>query len=192
MFGGSGATAQLVALTLYTDAFIIRGSIETRQRRITDILNGSDEPFLILSDVTTDEFGPSGHTVRAEYAQINLSSTLFAVAHTVIQAIPELRTVKSPLPALISIPPFKISGQIHLLPRDGLRAGLGDLVGRFLPVTDATYWSDSLGEARTSAAIVAVNHARAQILAPHREADPWAGMPAADSVPRELPPDSGW
>ncbi len=27
--------------------------------------------------------------------------------------------------------------------------------------------------------MVAVNHARAQILAPHREADPWAGLDRA-------------
>jgi hypothetical protein len=43
-------------------------------------------------------------------------------------------------------------------------------------VTEATYWSDTVGEARTSASMVAFNHRRAQILAPHREVDPWAGL----------------
>ena len=43
-------------------------------------------------------------------------------------------------------------------------------------MTDATYWSDTVGEARQSAPMVAVNHSRAQILAPHREVDPWAGL----------------
>jgi hypothetical protein len=43
-------------------------------------------------------------------------------------------------------------------------------------VTDAVYWSDSAGEARQTAAVVAINHRRAQILAPHREVDPWAGL----------------
>ena len=51
-----------------------------------------------------------------------------------------------------------------------------ELTGRFVPVTDATYWSDSIGEARATAAMVAINHQRAQILAPHREVDPWAGL----------------
>jgi hypothetical protein len=57
-----------------------------------------------------------------------------------------------------------------------LRQALDELVGRFLPVTEATYWSDRVGEARTTALVVAVNHNRAQILAPHREVDPWAGL----------------
>jgi len=194
MLSGIGGGARIVVLTLYTDAFVIRGSIETRQRRVTDILNASDEPFLVLSDVTTVEFGPVGETVRADFAQVNLASTLFAVADTAVEPVPELRMMKAPQQALISIPPFKVLSNIHLMPTQGLREALGELVGRFLPVTDATFWSDALGEPRTSAAIVAVNHARAQILAPHRAVDPWAGMPAADSKPVGLPPedDPGW
>jgi hypothetical protein len=57
-------------------------------------------------------------------------------------------------------------------------------------VTDATYWSDSLGEARTAALLVAVNHERAQLMAPHREVDPWAGLDrpsSAASAPVEEP-----
>ena len=46
-------------------------------------------------------------------------------------------------------------------------------------MTDAEYWSDRVGEARQQAAMLAVNHARAQIMAPHREADPWAGLDRA-------------
>jgi hypothetical protein len=48
-----------------------------------------------------------------------------------------------------------------------------------VPVTDATYWSDTLGEARESAELVVVNHSLAQILAPHRELDPWVGLPGS-------------
>lgn len=194
MLSGIGGTAQIVVLTLYTDAFVIRGSIDTRQRRVTDILNASDEPFLVLSDVTTVEFGPTGETVRADFAQVNLASTLFAVADTAVEPVPELRMMKAPQQAFISIPPFKVLGAIHLMPNKALREALGELVGRFLPVTDAAFWSDALGEPRTSAAIVAVNHARAQILAPHRAVDPWAGMPAADSTPMGLSRDDdpGW
>lgn len=176
MFEGVGGDPLVVALTLYTDAFVVRGSIQTRQRRVTDIVNTTDEPFLVLSDVTTDEFGARGETVRADYAQVNLASVLFAVADTTVEALPELRTPKTPELAHISIPPFKVLGHIHLLPIGDLRSALRELTGRFLPVTDATYWSDSLGEGRRTAPIVAVNHARAQILAPHRVVDPWAGL----------------
>lgn len=184
-FGGSQSSVQL---TLYTDAFVIRGTIETRQRRITDILNEAHDPFLVLADVTVDEFGPRGASSTADHAQINLASVLFAVADSSVEAVPELRTPKVAEVAMIAIPPFRVTGRIHLLPERDLGAALRELHGTFLPVTDAAYWSDTLGEARTTAALVAVNHARAQILAPHREVDPWAGLgPADPASPPEAP-----
>lgn len=166
----------VVSLTLYTDAFVIRGTVATRQRRISDILNNAEENFLVLGDVSSDEFGSRGETLRAEFAQINLASVLFAVADTAVETPPELRTPKVPEEALLSVPPFKVTGHIHLMPERNLREALNELTGRFLPVTGAAFWSDVLGEARQTAELVAVNHARAQILAPHRFVDPWADL----------------
>jgi hypothetical protein len=171
-----GGVVNDVQLTLYTDALVIRGSVRTRQARITDILNLADEEFLVLSDAIVDEFGTRDLATRTEFAQVNLSSVLFAVADTPVEARPDLRTPKVPEQAMISITPFRLTGRIHLMPERDLREALSELTGRFLPVTDATYWSDTVGEARNSAPMVAVNHGRAQILAPHREADPWAGL----------------
>lgn len=193
MFDGMGLP-QAVALTLYTDAFVIRGMLATRQRRITDMLNTADERFLVLSDVSSDEFGTRGETIRAEFAQVNLASVLFAVAESPVDPAPEMRTPKIAEQALISVPPFKVTGRIHLLPERSLRDALSELTGHFLPVTDAAFWSDTLGEARTQAALVAVNHERAQILAPHQIVDPWAGLdrPPGDSVPPAQPEDTPW
>lgn len=171
-----GGEPTLVQLTLYTDAFVIRGTIRTRQARITDILNGADEEFLVLSDAFIDEYGTRSIALRTEFAQVNLNAVLFAVADTTVEARPDLRTPKVPEQALISIPPFRVTGRIHLMPERDLREALSELTGRFIPVTEATYWSDTVGEARATAPMVAVNHQRAQILAPHREADPWAGL----------------
>ena len=173
------------------------------------MLNDAPEPFLVLSDVTTDEFGARGETIKAEYAQVNLASVLFATADDIIEPVPELRTPKNPEEARISIPPFKIVGKVHLLPVPNLREALGELMGAFIPITEATYWSDSLGEARQTSQLVAINHARAQILAPHRVVDPWAGLggsasadaaggqaPAPEPVASETPPPTpgelGW
>lgn len=176
MLSGIAGDEQRLGVTLYTDAFVVRGQIATRHRRITDILNQPDHDFVVLNDVTLDEFGSRSSAVRAEFAQINLAAVLFAIADNPVQPIPELRTPKIPEQALISIPPFKITGRIHLLPERDLRDALEELTGRFLPVTDATYWSESVGEARTSTQLIAFNHSRAQILAPHREVDPWEGI----------------
>lgn len=177
-----------VELTLYTDALITRGWVRTRQHRVTDILNHAEDPFLILEDVTVEELGDRGAPIRADVAQINLESVLFAVADVPIEPSPELRTPKKPTEAIVSVPPFRITGTIHLLPGEPtLREALHELTGRFLPVTDATYWSDRLGEARKTALLVAVNHERTQILAQHKEVDPWAGLGAP--APSTPPPD---
>ncbi len=193
MFDSLGGSVQQVRLTLYTDSFVVRGVITTRQRRVTDMLNMADERFLVLSDVTTDEFGTHGEQLRAEFAQINLASVLFAVVNEPVAPAPELRTPKIPEEALISIPPFKVTGHIHLMPERSLRDALSELTGHFLPVTSATYWSDTLDEARATAELLAVNHERAQILAPHRVTDPWVGLDTPGSPAPEPPPEpTGW
>ncbi|MEO5940369.1 MAG: hypothetical protein ABIZ72_05370 [Candidatus Limnocylindrales bacterium] len=171
-----GGELNLVSLTLYTDAFVIRGSIRSRQGRLSDILNQADEDFLVLSDTVVDEYGARGTPVRSEFAQVNLGAVLFAVADTTVEARPDLRTPKVPEQALISIPPVRVTGRVHILPERDLRMALSELTGRFIPVTDATYWSDSVGEARATAPMVAINHNRAQIFAPHREVDVWGGL----------------
>jgi hypothetical protein len=176
MFDLLGGEPLVVPLTLYTDSFVIRGQIRTRQARLTDILNHADEDFLVLSDAVIDEYGSRNLASRSEYAQVNLGAVLFAVADNSLEPRPDLRTPKIPEQAMISIPPFRIIGRIHLLPERDLREALSELTGQFVPVTDATYWSDSVGEARQTAPMVAINHHRAQILAPHREVDPWAGI----------------
>ncbi len=188
-------------LVLYTDALITHGTVRTRQHRITDILNQPDEPFLILEDVMVEEFGSRGQPIRSDYAQVNLDAVLFAVTNDPVPPMPELRTPKTPEQAIISVPPFSVIGTIHLMPMGGnLRDALRELTGRFLPVTDATFWSDRLGEARQQAMVVAINHQRAHILAPHREVDPWAGIdrsaaggarPASPPEPGPSSPDAG-
>ena len=75
---------------------------------------------------------------------------------------------------------------------DWFREALTELTGNFLPVTGAAFWSDKLGEARQTAELVAVNHERAQIMAPHTFVDPWAdvrgtGEPAPDAAVKEAP-----
>jgi hypothetical protein len=177
-------------VTLYTDALITHGFVRTRQRRVSDILNLAEDPFLILEDVTVEEFGDRGEPITAAFAQINLDAVLFAVATVPVEPVPELRTQKAKEEAIVSIPPFRVTGTMHLLPTEGnLRAALAELHGRFLPITDATFWSDQVGEARQQAVLVAVNHRRAQILAPYRQ--PGEGADAPTSQPEGGGPQGG-
>ena len=178
-------------MTLYTELFVVRGTILTRQHRVTDILNEASQQFLVLEDVSMEEFGSNDVPTRAEFAQVNLGSILFAVSLQAVDPMRELRTVKTSERALVSIPPFRVIGNVHLLPERSLRDSLAELTAPFVPVTDAVFWSDRLGEGRQNAAMVAVNQSRAQILAPYHEVDPWAGIGAAGTPPSPARPPAG-
>lgn len=175
------------SLVLYTDSYVVRGRVRTRQHRITDILERAEEPFLVLEDVTLEEFGGRGEVVRASYAQVNLATVLFAVTDVPVEPTPELRTPKVREEALVTVPPFRLVGTIHLLPERELRHALEELTGRFIPMTDVTFWSDVINEPRTTVVMAAVNHARAQILAPHKIVDPWAGLPGGEAAATDAP-----
>ena len=135
MFDSMAGGGSPVVLTLYTDSFVLKGSLDTRQRRITDMLNLAEDPFIVLADVQFDEHGSVGRTVRADFAQVNLGSILFAVADTVAEPAPELRTHKIEQRAIVSIPPFKVTGCIHLLAERSLRVAL-DRADRQVPAGD--------------------------------------------------------
>jgi hypothetical protein len=82
-----------------------------------------------------------------------------------------MHVAKVPERALIILPPFRLTGRIHLPPEAELRTALMGLTGRFLPVTEASLRTESMRPIRRSLAMVAVNHARAQILAPYEGPD---------------------
>jgi hypothetical protein len=181
-----------VPMTLYTEMLVVRGTIQTLQHRVTDILNQASEPHLVLEDVTLEEYGSTDLPIRAEFAQVNLASVLFAVSLTTVEPMRELRTPKISERALLSVPPFRVVGQVHLLPERSLRDSLAELHGAFIPVTDATFWAERVGEARQTVAFVGVNRARAQVFAPFREADPWAGVGRVPGpVEEPEPPTAG-
>jgi len=190
MFEHIGAEST-TRITLYTDSHVVRGDLRTRQRRLTDVLNATEASFLVLDNVVFEDFGVRSVLERADYAQINLATILFAIAEAEVEPTPELRMAKVPEKALVSVPPFKITGRVHLLPERDLHQALAELLGRFVPMTEAIFWSDALGEARTPTPYLAVNHSRAQILAPFKEQDVWAGVVVSapeSSEPPESPP----
>lgn len=172
MFSTFGSEQQVVNLTLYTDTYVIRGEMTTRHRRLSDLLNLNDDEFLVLSDATMEPLRGKAASYSAPYAQVNLAAVLFAVASDAVPAQPELRTPKVAEATLVSIPPFSVTGRIHLLPEREIRDALQELHGRFLPVTEATFWSEVLDVAQTKAPMLAVNHARAQILSPYTATTP--------------------
>ena len=101
MFDSLGASEPRELLTLYTDSFIVRGTVQTRERRVTDILNHAEH------DSSSSRGEPrrvrlAAIAVQSEYAQVNLGAVLFAVANDYVGPPPELRMPKVPEEAMIS------------------------------------------------------------------------------------------
>lgn len=162
---------QVLGLTLYTEAFIVRGDVRTRRRRLSDVLNDAEHEFVVLRDVELTDFAGARPPVRSQFAQVNFDAILFAVASERTEPTPEMRLNKVAETAFISIPPFSVVGRIHLMPEPDISLGLDELTARFIPVTDAAFWADLVHVPRQTAPMLAVNHARAQILAPYLQGD---------------------
>jgi hypothetical protein len=172
---GTGSAGGL-NVTVYTDAYVVRGSVTAGQGSLADIFDSAEDDVVLLSDVTLDEYGSRTGAVRTEFAQINVATVLFAVAGTSRDAGEEVLTATAPDQILVSIPPFRIIGRLEGSGAGGLREAVQGLRGRFVEVVDAVYSSELAAEARTPASRLAVNRARAHAIAPHREVDPWAGL----------------
>lgn len=179
---GTGSAAAL-NVTVYTDAYLVKGSLSAGQATLAAILNGAADDVILVSDVTIDEYGSRTGAVRAEFAQINVSTVLFAVAGTARDAGEEVLTATAPDQVLVSIPPFRIIGRLQGSGERPLREAVQALRGRFIEIVDAVYSSELAAEARTPASLLAVNRLKAHVIAPHREVDPWAGLAPGAASP---------
>jgi hypothetical protein len=164
MFGSfSPAPVQAMPLTLVTAQMIIQGTVQTRLRRLTDVLNEPDITHIVLLDASFLEPGSRRLVARAAFAQIQLSEILFTHANGPTESGAEMRTPKQAVPATLLMPPFTIEGQIHLAYESELKIALEAYGGRFLPVTGARYWAYGVAESPNQVDLLVVNHARAHV-----------------------------
>src|SRR5262245_16032020 len=90
-------------LTLVTDSHIVRGTIHSRLRRLSDLLNQTEYDFLVVRNAALEELGEGGVAARAKLAQVNLNSLLFAVADAPVESAREMKLQKAPEDALIVV-----------------------------------------------------------------------------------------
>jgi hypothetical protein len=178
----------LTAVRLYTEHYLVRGRMSTMKGSLLDALNGAAEE-IILEDAFFDEFASREIVGQAPFAQVNLSMVILAAFDAEFE-----EGVEAPEPAagnqvMIGVPPYRVTGHVELGNQPDLRKLLDRMSGRFIEVTDATFWSESLNEPRKRTRVLAVNHARAHVVAPFEERDVWAGVddvtlrrPDADTV----------
>ena len=172
--GGIGAVAS-VSVEIYTTAYRVSGRIETRFSRITEILNQQSGGHLTVHDATLSEHADPTATVGAPSALVTVDEIVLMVATDLTGASNEMRIPKRPVRAQLAIPPFRITGTIHVAmgsrPVDGLLHGLD----QFIAMTDATLSSGIHPQLARTAPVIALRRGRAHVL-----------LVADDETPDEL------
>lgn len=158
---------------LFTDTFHVDGEVRVRRWRLADALNDESDPFLLVEQATTLPLamvGQEGGYRHARYAQISKHSIVFAIPHESEemeaarqQYLNTLYRERARAHAIVTVPPFEITGILHLRKMYSIRQALEDLRAEFIPLTEAiaTYLPDPRIQIHANVAIV--NRPRAQI-----------------------------
>ena len=171
----AAAPPALTAVRLYTEHYLVRGRISTAHGSLLEALNGAGDE-LVLEDAFFDEFASREIVGQAPFAQVNMAMVILAAPDIEFDEGAEAPAGKSGDKVMIGVPPYRVTGHVELGNQRDLRQLLDRMSGRFIEVTDATFWSESLNEPRKRTSLLAVNHARAHVVAPFEERDVWAGV----------------
>jgi hypothetical protein len=170
--GGGIGEARSVPVDVYTAAYRVSGSIETRFNRITEILNQQTGGHLTVNGATVSEHADQSATYAAPAVLVSVEEVLVMVAGDLSGSSGEMRIPKRAARAQLSIPPFRITGTIHVpigsRPVDGLLHG----TDQFMAMTDATIACGAYPALGRTAPVVALRRGRAHVLLVASEEDP--------------------
>jgi hypothetical protein len=155
---------QAVRIDLYTSAYRVSGTIQTRFTRITDILNQVSANHLLIGQSTISEYDDPSATLSANQVYIALDQVLFGSAAVDATARPEMRVPKRPIKAQIAIPPFRLTGTVHVTQGSRPAEALLNSTDRFLPMTEVTIVSATHAELGRQAPAIAVQKRLAHVL----------------------------
>jgi hypothetical protein len=153
-----------LAVDLYTAAYRVSGTIATRFSRVADILNQVSATHLIVDQATISEFDDPSATLGAHLVHVAIDEVLLCVAGTSGTGNPDMQVQKRAVQAQIGIPPFRVTGTIHVPPGTRPVDGLLNAADRFLAMTDVTIACATHPELGRATAAVALRRSRAHIV----------------------------
>lgn len=177
---GSFNPLQALPVIVVTPQLVIVGTLQTRLRSLTDVLNEPDLAHLVLFEATFMEAGSRRVVAGPAVSQIQLADVLFVHTSGPIESGQEMRTPKQAIRAVMVAPPYTIDGQVHLPYESEVHQALDAFEGRFIPVTNARYWAYGVAESPKQVDLLVLNHARAHVT-----------IPAGVEWRREAPGDTG-
>lgn len=153
------------AIDVYTAAYRVSGQVATRFTRVADIVNQQTSSHLVVEQATVSEYDDPTATLGALQVLVSLDDVLFVVGgETDASGRPEMRIPKRAVRAQLGMPPFRVTGAVHVpqgsRPMDGL-LNAGD---RFLPMTEVTVVCGSHPELGRAAPAVAIQRRLAHLI----------------------------
>lgn len=160
-----GPSVTSVRIDVYLPAFRVSGVTGTRFTRVADIVNQLSSTHLVIEQATVSEYADPTATLGANQVLVTVDQVLFVVAPDADGALrPEMRIPKRAVRAQLGLPPFRVTGLVHVPQGSRPVDGLLNAADRFLAMTDVTITSGAHPEMERHVAAVAVQRARAQVL----------------------------
>lgn len=154
-----------VALDVYTDAYRVSGRIASRFSRVADIANQASATHLLIEEATISEYADPNATISALQVLVNLDEALLLIAGGAdAVARPEMRIPKRAVRAQIGLPPFRVTGLIHIPQGSRPADGVLNASDRYLPMTEVTIACGPHPELGRTAAVVAFRRERAHLI----------------------------
>ncbi len=159
------SSVQNVRIDVYLPAFRVSGQTATRFSRVADILNQLASTHLVVEQATVSEYADPTATLGANQVLVTVEQVLFVVAPDADGAVrPEMRIPKRAVRAQLGLPPFRVTGLVHVPQGSRPVDGLLNAADRFLAMTDVTITSGAYPELQRHVDAVAVRRAGAQVL----------------------------
>jgi hypothetical protein len=162
---GGYATVEEVEVELFTSAYRVAGTIHTPFRRVAELLNQLPGAHLAIDDATISEHGADGLGERVRRALVTVDEVIVLVAPTLVgESSSEMRILKHPAHAILSIPPLRLQGTIHVPVGSRPEDGLLNVPDRFMPMTDVTLTSPTHPTLDRLVPILALRRDRAHVI----------------------------
>ncbi|HLA65674.1 MAG TPA: hypothetical protein VK600_03740 [Candidatus Saccharimonadales bacterium] len=161
----AAASLQTIAVDVYTAAYRVSGISASRFSRVADILNQVVSTHLMVEQATVSEYADPTATLSAQQVLMTLDEILFVVINDTDHVTrAEMRIPKRAVRAQVGLPPFRISGSLHVAQGSRPVDGLLNVAERFVPITDATISSAAHPELGRSVTALAIQRSRAHIM----------------------------
>jgi len=154
-----------VAIDVYTAAYRVSGQLATRFSRVADIVNQVTASHLAIEQATVSEYADPTATIGALQVLVTLDDVLFVIAgETDAGTRPEMRIPKRAVRAQFALPPFRLTGNVHVPQGSRPMDGILNASDRFMAMTEVTVVSGAHPELGRTAKAIAMQRRQAPLI----------------------------